>query len=399
MKRSPAKLIRCAAIALAWLTAFLQPARGFASAAPTNDLCAGAQIIPASGPFPYLTPVTADISGATTTNDPPASSCQPNVSRSIWYKFTPAASGQYVLSTSADTATTVNDTVLAIYTSSGGCTGPFNQIACDDDTDGGVRAALQVPLNANTAYYILVWAFKTTALPTNQTAIQLRVSKPVVPLNDLCSGAEVIPAFGPFPWLTAIIDTTKAGTTSDPPAPSCQSVLSRSVWFRFTPGSTDSYTISSCADQTGTTVFDTVMAIYTSSGGCGGAMTNVACNDINIRCNEEQASITATLNSGVTYYILLWEFDNQPPVPGKTLVQLRVSATRPRFLAAAWTSEQNFRIQFGGVATNAYTIQSCTSFTNWLNLGTASNLGNGLFEFTDTNATALPHRFYRVSSP
>jgi hypothetical protein len=128
-------------------------------------------------------------------------------------------------------------------------------------------------------------------------------------------------------------------------------------------------------------------------------MTNVACNDINIHCNEEQASITATLNAGVTYYILLWEFDNLPAVPGKTLVQLRVSATRPRFTAAAWTSAQSLRIQFGGVPTNAYTIQACTSLTNWVNLGSATNRGSGLFEFVDTNAMAFPQRFYRVSSP
>src|SRR5262249_29133740 len=99
---------------------------------PANDQCSGAQVVPASGPFPYLTSPTADITDASTFGDPPAPTCQANVTRSVWYRFTPDVSGDYGLSTCADapTGTTVDDTVLAVYTSSSGsCAGSFTQVA------------------------------------------------------------------------------------------------------------------------------------------------------------------------------------------------------------------------------------------------------------------------------
>src|SRR4029434_6897796 len=84
-----------------------------------------------------LTSITPDISGATTTGDPPAPSCQPNVSRSIWYSFTPAQSGRYSFSVCADgpTGSTVDDTVLAVYSSPAACSG-LSQVSggCDDDS-------------------------------------------------------------------------------------------------------------------------------------------------------------------------------------------------------------------------------------------------------------------------
>jgi len=95
--------------------------------APSNDLCAGAEVIPAAGPFPLLTAVTTDITDATTTGDPATPSCQTSISRSIWYTFQPATTALYTFSLCAQdgTASTVDDTVLAVYTSAGGCAGPL----------------------------------------------------------------------------------------------------------------------------------------------------------------------------------------------------------------------------------------------------------------------------------
>src|SRR4030095_16523480 len=121
--------------------------------APANDLCAGAEIIPGAGPFPFFTTTTSDITDATTTGDPGVPSCQTcltgEVSRSIWYRFTPTTSSLYTISSCNfdGTASTVDDTVIAIYTSSNGaCGGVFTQVpnACDDD--GCVNEALQSPL-------------------------------------------------------------------------------------------------------------------------------------------------------------------------------------------------------------------------------------------------------------
>ncbi len=168
--------------------------------APPNDQCAGAEVIPAAGPFPYFTAVTADITDATTVGDPPLPSCQTNVSRSIWYRFTPSATATYDFSTCASdgTASTVDDTVLAVYTSStGACGGVFTQVplACDDD--GCVSESLQstitnLQLNAGTNYFILVWQFDTPPPTAGNTAVQLRVVRTLPPANDTCSAATAL---------------------------------------------------------------------------------------------------------------------------------------------------------------------------------------------------------------
>jgi len=141
--------------AAALLTFFCLSPRVFA--APANDLCSGAEVIPGSGPFPYFSSVVADVASATTAGDPPVPSCSaPGVSHSVWYRFVPAATALYTASVSEDTATTVPDTVMAIYSSPAGCAGPFTQVACDDDA-GSLRSAVSTTLNAGTSYFILAW--------------------------------------------------------------------------------------------------------------------------------------------------------------------------------------------------------------------------------------------------
>ncbi len=162
------------------------------------------------------------------------------------------------------------------------------------------------------------------------------------PINDTCANAEVIAASGPFPHLTAVTDTTMATSAGDPPSPSCPFApftLSRSIWYSFTPSATAQYTISSCAGTpTGTTVVDTVMAIYTSTGGCGGTLTELpggiftdGCDDDSCAVEALQAVITTQLNAGTTYFIVMSEFGSNPPDPGFTNIQLQVT----RFLPAA----------------------------------------------------------------
>src|SRR5689334_4440432 len=91
------------------------------AAPPANDQCSGAEIIPGAGPFPYLSSVTPNINEATVIGDPPApTNCYDGpISRSIWYRFAPAQSGLYTV-TLKFTATTLQDTLLGIYTSPSG---------------------------------------------------------------------------------------------------------------------------------------------------------------------------------------------------------------------------------------------------------------------------------------
>ncbi|MEN3333051.1 MAG: hypothetical protein V7641_2416, partial [Blastocatellia bacterium] len=182
--------------------------------APPNDTCAGAEVVSPTGPFPFFTSVTTDITGATTTGDPPLPSCQTSVSHSIWYTFTPAATGFYTISSCASdgTSTTVDDTVMSIYTSTGGCAGPFTEIpssgqsdGCDDDScvSAALQSVITTRLNAGTQYFIVMWQCDVFAPVPGNTAIQLVVGQVALPVNDTCAGA-----------LALALDTPVNGTTA-----------------------------------------------------------------------------------------------------------------------------------------------------------------------------------------
>src|SRR5439155_23173427 len=134
------------------------------------------------GPFPYYTAVT-DVIDATATNEP-TPSCAASVLRSVWYRFTPNSTRLYTISCSEDTATTVQDTVMAIYTAPSGCGGPFTEVDCSDD-QGYLQSAIARTLTSNVTYYLIVWMSSTS--PTFLgTSVQLRVSQPATPTNDTC---------------------------------------------------------------------------------------------------------------------------------------------------------------------------------------------------------------------
>ena len=199
--------------------AALAPPRNAPLAPPSNDLCSGAEVIPAAGPFPYVTAVTSDITDATVTGDPPGPSCQTGLSRSIWYTFTPTTTADYIISSCADapTATTVDDTVMGIYTSSAGCAGTFTELptggttdGCDDDSclTESFQAVIKSRLNAGTQYFIVVWQFGAAPPLPADTAVQLRVTRILAAANDLCAGASAL-------TLNTPVDGTTAAASAD----------------------------------------------------------------------------------------------------------------------------------------------------------------------------------------
>lgn len=322
-------------------------------APPANDLCVGAIVIPSGGAFPHTT-ANVNLSEATTVGDPAEATCafegEP-LTRSIWYSFTPSASGTYTFSTCADTptATTVDDTVMALYTSTGGCAGTLTEVpgACDDDScvTEALQAFLSAPLTSGTTYYLVVWNLG----PAPQVGFQnvqlvVGASTPNPPPNDTCGGAVVVPGAGPFPFLSpTIANVSDAGTADDPPAPSCLPggfVSSRSVWYSFTPSATGPYVISTCSEggETATTTKDTIIAIYTSAAGCAGPFTEIPTVGSSDGCDDDtcggveslQSYLPTSLAAGTQYWILVSQVDNDPLPTGETALQLRVaSATAP----------------------------------------------------------------------
>lgn len=163
--------------------------------APANDTCAGAQVIPASGPFPHLT-TPVNLLDATSGGDPTIDCAfQDLYSRGVWYRFAPTQGGIYNFSTCGNTApgTTRTDTVLAVFTLSGSCGGGSTQLACNDDgscTAPNDRQSLAtLALTAGTTYYVLVYSYDVTAPPANAANVQVRVERIPPPQNETCANA------------------------------------------------------------------------------------------------------------------------------------------------------------------------------------------------------------------
>ena len=332
----------------------LAPAKGFATssaassgadrngpavlaAPPVNDTCPLAEAIPGGGPFPALSSAV-DVTGATSAGDPSSPACQADVSHGVWFSFAPAAAGDYAFSVCADapSATTVEDTVLAVYDLGAGCAAPIPMAnGCSDDAcgAGGLQSSVApLALAAGHSYAAVVWIYGAAAPPAGSSDVQLRVERiaPTAPppSNDRCEAAEIIPGAGPFPLLTAVTpDISGATADGDPPLPSCQPSVSRSVWYRFIPAAPGRYLFSVCADApTGTTVDDTVLAVYADAGSCSGLVEMPGgCDDDSCAGEAAQSrSDVLDLAAGQTYDVVVWKYGNAPPPAGDTAIQLRV---------------------------------------------------------------------------
>jgi uncharacterized repeat protein (TIGR01451 family) len=189
------------ALALAALPAAAWEAAG-PFAVPTNDQCAGAEVVPGGGPFPYLTAAT-DLTDASTTGDPSSSTCVdlPSLSRSIWYRFVPTTTALYTISSCQDggAGTTVVDTVIGVYT--GTCGSSYSQVAngCDQDSCGSLdlqAVVRNVQLTSGTTYWIVVWKYGAAAPEPTQSTVQLLISQSLTPSNDNCNSPTVLPSSG-----------------------------------------------------------------------------------------------------------------------------------------------------------------------------------------------------------
>ncbi len=148
------------------------------------------------------------------------------------------------------------------------------------------------------------------------------------PVNDDCSAAVAV---GTLPWTSSAYNVTLATTTGDP-TNSCQANRARSIWFTFTPATTGSYYFSTCqSDAPLSTLPDIVMGVYT--GSCGGAFTQVVCDDDACTTLNFQSLVSGvTLTGGTTYYIVCWQFCSgacAAPTVGAASISLYVKENPP----------------------------------------------------------------------
>jgi hypothetical protein len=112
---------------------------------------------------------------------------------------------------------------------------------------------------------------------------------------------------------------------------------------------------------------------------------------------------TQSFNSVVVHY-------DKPPVTGGDwgpifmADNLRITAVAPLIvLQATRLADGTFQLVFtyapGSTSTVLSSTNSALPLASWTTLGQATEISPGWYEFTDTQATNLLSRFYRVSSP
>ena len=308
----------------------------------TNDTCAGAEIIPASGPFPYASS-TNETLRASNAGDPPITTCPSGGTNSVWFRFTPAVTGGYVFTTCDPSATRIFDTLMVIYRSSTGCTGPFTQVACNNDTCD-LRASITTNLTAGTTYYIVVWNQEDAQ--RGYTTLQLKVGRASAPAVTTLGATSI----------TATSAVLNSLTTPN-------GLLTR-TWFDW--GTTTNYGNRTTARSVGS--------------GIDGVATN--------------ASI-AGLSPGTLYHYRAVATNTLGAVVGAD----QTFATRIQIASIERLGNGSYRIRFSGLAGLTYRVEGSTNLTSWSDLGTATALGGGAFEFIDVNAVNFQRRFYRINGP
>ena len=232
------------------------------------------------------------------------------------------------------------------------------------------------------------------------------------PANDTCAGAEVVPAAGPFPFLSSVVNVAEATLTGDPPEPSCFADKSRSVWYRFAPSQTAFYRLTTCADApTATTLDDSRMAIYTSSGGCAGPFTELpfvagvtnGCGNDGCRSEGGQAEILTQLTSGTEYFVVIWKSGQPAPPPAGSSVQLRVERNlAPANDTCAGASPITLNIPLAGTivgATNDYQLAAASPcFTGLGQVATTASGRDTVHSFTAPSAGTYSIRASGVDS-
>jgi len=354
---------------------------------PANDDCAGALVIPPSGPFPYLTTVV-DNTGATNTNDP-TNTCQANANAGVWYSFTPSQSGSYTLSLCQSDAplSTISDNVLSIFTSSNGCAGPFTELICDDDgcTNLAFQAYANTNLTASTTYYILAYGYGT-----NRGNIQLYVSGP--PINDECAGSiNLTPTSGVF---TDPGPQSLFGSTESSDAASCGlSGSPQDIWYVLTSDNDGNMNEKLVLTVTpGNSTADLALALY---GGTCGALVELNCVNAGGDGVPETITYTETgfrgndleTRDNTVYYLRVIDFygESSPftisatgsalPV---TLVSFDAKAASARSVVLNWTVVDELNI-------TQYIIESSSDGKHWSPIGSVKAAQTPAYSFRDEN--------------
>ncbi len=331
------------------------------AAPPANDDCAGAIAIPPpSDATPIVMTAPVDITDATPQDvDEGILACAP-VDRTIWYSFTPTVTGEYFISTCGSTATgsTVYDTALAVFASTGGaCPASGSALACNDSAvcteavPGAPyvdQSTITLQLDASTTYFIVAghWSQDMGGVAPGFNDLVVSVQSSPGPRNDSCTvsgGGYAAGGTGPAPLA---LDRITLGTTLNAandyrsttcPFPGPGQIPTTSngidVVFSFEAPSTDLYSFRYVQDDSGANLRFQGPSLYLSTqcpapdpvntvAGCF-----VAANRMNDQTtgngNRSEEINCVALTGGTTYYLF---FDDR--FAGNVGGELAVEVTR-----------------------------------------------------------------------
>jgi hypothetical protein len=198
---------------------------------------------------------------------------------SVWYQWTPAASGTVTI----DTTTSNFDTLLAVYT--GSAVGTLSTLSSSDD-EVGLTSSVTLFVTAATVYKIRVDGYGGDA-----GTINLHLNEVLPPAND--DFANAIALSGRSAVRTG---DTNVGATLEPGEPTTVAgePSGVSVWYRWTAPVSGSARI-----DTITSNFDTLLGIYT--GGAVNALTVVASDDQS--GGSDTSAVTFAITAGTIYQI------------------------------------------------------------------------------------------------
>ena len=204
--------------------------------------------------------------------------CGGGMTRTVWFRWVPQASGTATIDTHGSTY----DTILAVYT--GSAVSNLVRVGCNDQASGTDQSELTLAVTAGTTYHVQVGGF------SGQTgALQLHVqcaSCTSGPANDARERAGVVN------WIPYSTTQATTSATLEPGEETPCGTLASTVWFRLTAA-----VDASLAAHTFDSNYDTVLAAYEENGG---SLSLLRCNDDHNRKKTSHANFN--VQAGKTYW-------------------------------------------------------------------------------------------------
>ncbi len=215
--------------------------------------------------------------------------------KSVWWTWTPTASG----STTITTAGSAFDTLLAVYT--GSSVSALTAVASNDDVGNGtLTSSVTFTATSGTAYRIAVDGYGGLSGAIALTWTQTGTS---APSNDGFSAAIALTSSSGTTSGSNVFATKESGEPSH-----AGNSGGASVWWKITPTAAGTVTVNTAGSS-----FDTTLAVYT--GSAVGSLTSVASNDDTGSTLQSAVSFAAT--AGTTYYVAV---DGYSGVSGSILL-------------------------------------------------------------------------------